>query len=35
VTWTGRPDTPLGDDVKRHILTQFDHAAERFAAIHS
>jgi hypothetical protein len=35
VTWIGRPDIPLSGDVKRHILTQFDHVAERFAAIHS
>jgi len=35
VTWIGRPDTPLSDDVKPHILTQLDRAAERFAAIHS
>jgi hypothetical protein len=28
-----RPDTPLDDDVKQHILAQLDRAAERFAAI--
>jgi hypothetical protein len=31
----GRPDTPLSDDVKRHILGQLDRAAQRFAAIRS
>jgi hypothetical protein len=31
----GRPDTPLGDQVKRHILDQLGRAAERFAAIRS
>jgi HD domain-containing protein len=30
-----RPETPLSDDVKQHILGQLDRAAERFAAIHS
>jgi (p)ppGpp synthase/HD superfamily hydrolase len=29
----GRPDTPLGTEVKRHILDQVTRAAERFAAI--
>ena len=29
----GRPDTPLSDDVKRHIGRQLDLAAERFSAI--
>jgi hypothetical protein len=29
----GRPDTPLSDGVKQHILDQLDRAAERFAAI--
>lgn len=29
----GRPDTPLTDDVKRHILGQLDSAERRFAAI--
>jgi len=29
----GRPDTPLSEDVKRHILGQLDRAAQRFAAI--
>jgi len=28
-----RPDTPLADDVKRHILGQLDSAEERFDAI--
>lgn len=28
-----RPDTPLSDDAKAHILGQLDRAAERFAAI--
>jgi (p)ppGpp synthase/HD superfamily hydrolase len=28
-----RPDTPLSDDVKRHILGQLDSAEERFDAI--
>ncbi|MGH3254885.1 MAG: HD domain-containing protein [Streptosporangiaceae bacterium] len=28
-----RPDTPLGDAVKEHILAQLDRAADRFAAI--
>ncbi len=28
-----RPDTPLSDDVKQHILDQLARAAERFAAI--
>ena len=31
----GRPDTPLSDDVKRHILGQIDRAGQRFAAIRS
>jgi hypothetical protein len=30
-----RPDTPLDDDAKEHILGQLDLAAERFAAIQS
>ena len=28
-----RPDTPLDDDVKEHILSQLDRARQRFAAI--
>jgi hypothetical protein len=28
-----RPDTPLADAAKRHILAQLDRAAERFAAV--
>ncbi|MFI6043458.1 HD domain-containing protein [Nocardia sp. NPDC051321] len=28
-----RPDTPLADDVKQHILDQLDSADQRFAAI--
>ncbi len=28
-----RPDTPLGDAAKEHILAQLDRAADRFAAI--
>jgi hypothetical protein len=28
-----RPDTPLGDAVKEHILAQLDRASDRFAAI--
>jgi HD domain len=28
-----RPDTPLDDDVKEHILAQLDRARQRFAAI--
>jgi hypothetical protein len=28
-----RPDTPLSDAVKQHILAQLDRAADRFAAI--
>jgi hypothetical protein len=28
-----RSDTPLGDDVKQHILDQLDRAANRFAAV--
>ena len=28
-----RPDTPLADAVKRHILSQLDSAEERFEAI--
>jgi HD domain-containing protein len=28
-----RPDTPLGDTAKEHILDQLDRAADRFAAI--
>jgi hypothetical protein len=28
-----RPDTPLGDATKEHILAQFDRAADRFAAV--
>jgi (p)ppGpp synthase/HD superfamily hydrolase len=28
-----RPDTPLGEDVKRHIMEQFDLAEARFTAI--
>jgi hypothetical protein len=30
-----RPDTPLSDEAKAHILRQLDQAAERFAAIQS
>jgi hypothetical protein len=30
-----RPDTPLSDEVKAHILRQLDQAAERFSAIRS
>ena len=30
-----RPDTPLSNDVKRHILYQLDRASERFAALRS
>jgi hypothetical protein len=29
----GRPDTPLSDEVKQHILDQLEPAAERFATI--
>jgi HD domain len=29
----GRPDTPLGDEVKEHIAAQLDQTAERLSAI--
>jgi HD domain len=29
----GRPDTPLSDDVKAHIISQLDLARQRFAAV--
>jgi HD domain len=29
----GRPDTPLTDQAKRHIMAQLDQAAERFTAV--
>jgi hypothetical protein len=31
----GRPDTPLSDEVKQHILNQLSRAADRFAAVRS